>query len=54
MTKPDEAVTFTLPSGARVTASEGVARRLGWQPTPAPAKADEAPKPRRRRKPATK
>lgn len=53
MTKP-EAVTFTLPSGAKVTAPEGVARRLGWQPTPAPGpKTSEAPKPRRR-KPASK
>lgn len=39
-----EAVTFTLPTGARVTAPIDTAIRLGWQP---PA---EKPAPKRTRK----
>lgn len=31
-----EVVTFTLPSGARVTAPIETAKRLGWQPPAEP------------------
>lgn len=42
--RSSEAVTFTLPTGARVTAPLDTARKLGWQP---PA---EKPAPKRTRK----
>lgn len=48
-----KAVTFTLPNGARVTASEQLARRLGWAPAPTSDDTADKPKPRRR-KPASK
>jgi len=41
-----ETVTFSLPSGAKVTAPLDLARRLGWQESQPPP----LPKPRRTRK----
>ena len=43
-----ERVTFTLPSGARVTCSREQAERLGHKPTPASKPADKKPTSRRR------
>lgn len=42
-----DAVTFSLPGGARVTAHADLARKLGWS-EPVESKPDPKPAPKRR------